>query len=83
MKNSMESCNKIGVSFTAFRMQGAGMDGQDFGCLQKMGWLVQVIPLRWPDYRCQKDRMNVNFPFSGVYIIKLKIILKSMWYEGF
>ncbi|XP_028409635.1 hapless 2-like [Dendronephthya gigantea] len=40
MKNSMESCNKIGVSFTAFRMQGAGMDGQDFGCLQRMGWCL-------------------------------------------
>lgn len=36
LENSMLSCNKIGVSFTAFRLQG-GHDGQGLGCLRKIG----------------------------------------------
>ena len=36
MDNPIQSCNKIGVSFTAFRMQG-GYDGQGPGCTRKIG----------------------------------------------
>ena len=36
MDNPINSCNKIGVSFTAFRMQG-GYDGQGPGCTRKIG----------------------------------------------
>ena len=36
IKQEMNSCDKIGVSFTAFRMQG-GEDGQGSGCTSKIG----------------------------------------------
>lgn len=56
----MQSCNKIGVSFTAFRMQG-GYDGQGPGCTRKIGSYVNIY-----FFIMKKKRLSGNFEMKFV-----------------